>query len=231
MAKLKYNRAFKKGLVAILFCAILFGSIVAFFDIFKTQYDQLVSDMESLGATIVDVDSHVRLGGLNWQEIYIEYAVDGIVYNRELKTDTAISFRAGTDAHYSVGEKVLIFYDPQNPEIIASPRSLSVGYSCLIFALCSLLLILSALRWMIKSRQKFLVTQEEYDKEGEELKRSKLAEKQQKKQDKLERKEERKKNNIKVRKILKIILISIVALIVAFLLFHFFRGFIRGLTS
>jgi cell division protein FtsB len=183
--------------------------------------------MQSLEATIVDIDLDIHIKGPDEQEIYIEYEVDGITYSRELKTDTAISFRAGTGAHYSVGDKVPIFYNPQNPEIIASPRSVSVGIFWLIFALFFLGLVLFSLWWMIKSRQKFLVTQEEYDKEGEELKKSKLAKKQQKKQDKFERK----KNNFKARKILKIILISIVALIVAFLLFHFFRGFIRGLTS
>jgi len=227
MTKMRYNRAFKKGIVAILFCIILFSSIVTFFVVSKIQYDQLVSDMKSIEATIVDVDYHTRRKGLDWQEIYIEYEVDGIIYGRELETDTVISFRAGIGAHYSVGDKVPIFYNPQNPEIIASPRSVSVGIFWLIFALFFLGLVLFSLWWMIKSRQKFLVTQEEYDKEGEELKKSKLAKKQQKKQDKFERK----KNNFKARKILKIILISIVALIVAFLLFHFFRGFIRGLTS
>ena len=227
MTKMRYNRAFKKGIVAILFCIILFSSIVTFFVVSKIQYDQLVSDMKSIEATIVDVDYHTRRKGLDWQEIYIEYEVDAIIYGRELETDTVISFRAGSGAHYSVGEKVPIFYNPQNPEIIASPRSVSVGIFWLIFALFFLGLVLFSLWWMIKSRQKFLVTQEEYDKEGEELKKSKLAKKQQKKQDKFERK----KNNFKARKILKIILISIVALIVAFLLFHFFRGFIRGLTS
>ena len=227
MSDLRYNRVFKKGLAAILFCIVLFGSVVVFFIVSKIQYDLLVSDMESLEATIVDVDLHVRRKGLNWQEIYIEYTVNGIVYNRELKSDTSISFRAGSGAHYSVGDKVQIFYDPQNPEIIASPRTVGVGYFWLIFALFSLCLVLFALWYVIKRRHKFLVTQEEYDKEGEELKKSKLAKKQQKKQDKFERK----KNNVKTRKILKIILISIVALIVAFLLFHFFRGFIKGLTN
>ena len=227
MTKMRYNRAFKNGIVAILFCIILFSSIVTFFVVSKIQYDQLVSDMKSIEATIVDVDYHTRRKGLDWQEIYIEYEVDGIIYGRELETDTVISFRAGIGAHYSVGDKVPIFYNPQKPEIIASPRSVSVGIFWLIFALFFLGLVLFSLWWMIKSRQKFLVTQEEYDKEGEELKKSKLAKKQQKKQDKFERK----KNNFKARKILKIILISIVALIVAFLLFHFFRGFIRGLTS
>ena len=227
MTKMRYNRAFKKGIVAILFCIILFSSIVTFFVVSKIQYDQLVSDMKSIEATIVDVDYHTRRKGLDWQEIYIEYEVDGIIYGRELETDTVISFRAGIGAHYSVGDKVPIFYNPQNPEIIASPRSVSVGIFWLIFALFFLGLVLFSLWWMIKSRQKFLVTQEEYDKEGEELKKSKLAKKQQKKQDKFERK----KNNFKARKILKIILISIVALIVAFLLFHFFRGFIRGIMN
>ena len=227
MSDLRYNRAFKKCMAAILFCAILFSSIVVFFIVSKIQYDQLVSDMKSIEATIVDVDYHTRRKGLDWQEIYIEYEVDGIIYGRELETDTVISFRAGSGTHYSVGEKVPIFYNPQNPEIIASPRSVSVGIFWLIFALLFLGIVLFSLWWMIKSRQKFLVTQEEYDKEGEELKKSKLAKKQQKKQEKLKRK----KNNVKVRKILKIILISIVALIGAFLLFHFFRGFIRGLTS
>ena len=227
MTKMRYNRAFKKGIVAILFCIILFSSIVTFFVVSKIQYDQLVFGMKPLEATIVDVDYHARRKGLDWQEIYIEYEVDGIIYGRELETDTVISFRAGIGAHYSVGDKVPIFYNPQNPEIIASPRSVSVGIFWLIFALFFLGLVLFALWRGIKSRQKFLVTQEEYDKEGEELKKSKLAKKQQKKQDKFERK----KNNFKARKILKIILISIVALIVAFLLFHFFRGFIRGLTS
>lgn len=218
MTKMRYNRAFKKGIVAILFCIISFSSIVAFFVVSKIQYDQLVSGMKPLEATIVDVDSHVRRKGLDWQDIYIEYAVDGIVYNRELKTDTAISFTAGSGAHYSVGDKVQIFYDPQNPEIIASPRSVGVGIFWLIFALLSLGLVLFALWWMVKSRRKFLVTQEEYDKEGEELKRSKLTEKNLKKQMKLERKN----RHPKARKIGKIILIVLGSLVGAFILYLLF---------
>ena len=218
MSDLRYNRAFKKGLAAILFCTVLFSSIVVFFIVFKIQYDQLVSDMKSIEATIVDVDYHTRRKGLDWQEIYVEYEVDGIIYGRELETDTVISFRAGSGAHYSVGDKVQIFYDPQNPEIIASPRSVSVGIFWLIFALFFLGLVLFALWWMIKSRQKFLVTQEEYNKEGEELRKSKLAEKQQKKQDKLERKS----RHLKARKIGKIILIVLGSLVGAFILYLLF---------
>lgn len=227
MAELRYNRTFKKGIVAILFCILLFSSVVAFFIISKVQYDRLIFGMKSLEATIVDIDLDIHVRGPNEQEIYIEYEVDGITYSRKLKTDTAISFTVGSGAHYSVGEKLPIFYDPQDPKIIASPRSQNVGIFWLIFALLSLALVLFVLWWMIKSRRNFLVTQEEYDKEGEELKRSKLAEKQQK----LQAKPERKKNTVRIRKILKTILVAVVATIVAVLLFHFFRGFIRGLTN
>ena len=172
MSNLRYNRAFRKGLVAILFGIILFSSIVVYFIVSKIQYDQLVFDMKPLEAIIVDIDYDVHIKGPDKQEIYIEYKVDEIVYRRELETDTAISFAAGIGAHYSIGDTIPIFYDPQNPEIIASPRSQSIGVFCLIFALFSLALCLFALWWMIKSRRKYLVTQEEYDKEGIEKENS-----------------------------------------------------------
>ena len=231
MSELRYNRAFKNAMATILLGIALFSSIVVFYVISQIQYNRLVSDMEPLEATIVDVDWHVRRKGSSWQEIYVEYAVDGIVYNRELKTDTVISFRAGSGAHYSVGDKVDIFYDPQNPQIIAVPRTQSVGMFWLIFALLFLALVLFALWWMIKSRRRFLVTQEEYKKEGEELKKSKLAAKQQKKQRKRQAKLERKQIYRKLWKVVKIILLVFAAVIAAILLFHFFRGFIRGLTK
>ena len=218
MTNLRYNRVFKKGIAGILFCLTLFGSIVAFFITFKIQYNQLVSNMESIGATITDVENHYRRKGLYWQEIYVEYEVDGIVYNRELKTDTAISFNAGDGAHYSVGDNVQILYDPQNPEIIASPRTVGVGYFWLIFSLLSLSLVIFALCWMIKSRQKYLVTQEEYDQEGEEIKRSKLAKKEKKKQKRLERKSKHPKAR-KIGKIILIILGSLAGIFILYLLF------------
>ena len=39
MEKLRYNRVFKESLVAIFIGIVLFGSIVAFFVIFKIQYN------------------------------------------------------------------------------------------------------------------------------------------------------------------------------------------------
>ena len=115
MTELRYNRAFKQGLAAILFCILLFSSIVVFFIISKVQYDRLVSDMKPLEASIVHIDTATSTKGPDTQKIYISYVVNGIGYRRKLKTDTKISFEAGYGAHYSVGDKIQIFYDPQNP--------------------------------------------------------------------------------------------------------------------
>ena len=218
MSDLRYNRAFKKGLAAILFCIILFSTVVVFFIVSTIQYDRLVSDMKPLEATIVDIDIDVHVKGPTEQEIYIEYVVDGVVYNRELETDTAISFAVGTGAHYSVGDVIQIFYDPQDPKVIASPRSLGVGAFYTVIALFGLALVVFALIVVLKTRRKFLVTQEEYDKEGEELKRSKLAEKRQKKR----ARSERKKRYPKLRKTVRVVLLVLGCLLGAFVLYLLF---------
>ena len=223
MSKLRYNRVFKKGIGAFVFCILLFGSIIAFFIAAKVQYNDLVADMKKIEATIVDIDLDIHIKGPDEQEIYVTYEVDGITYERELKTDTKISFTAGTGANYSVGDKIEIFYDSENPEIIASPRSMSVGYFWLAFACLSLALVVLCFFWMIKHRRKFLVTQEEYDKEKEEAKATKKAEREEKKK----RKAERKNKHPYLRKIGKIVLIVLCSIVGAFILFLLFGGFLK----
>ena len=187
MAEMRYNRVFKQGIAAIVFCILMSAILIGTFIIFKIQYDQLVSDMVTIEATITDIDYRVHRRGPDEQEIYIEYVLDGIVYNRELSTDTGVSYSAGTGADFSIGDKVTIFYDPQDPNVIASPRSVSVGYFWLIFGLCFLLFVLWLLWWMLKKRHSFLVTKEEYDKEVEDIKKRKQL----KKQEKAERKKKK----------------------------------------
>ena len=218
MADLRYNRNFKKGLAVILFCILLFGTMFVFSIVSRIQYDRLVSGMDSLEATIVDIYHNVHSRGPHEQEIYIEYEVDGAVYSRELETDTAISFSPGVSAHYSVGDKIQIFYDPQNPEIIASPRSLAVGEVYGLVAFCGLALVVFCLVTVLKRHRDFLVTQEEYEKEGEEIKKSRLKEKQRKKQARAKRKS----RHPMARKIGKIILIILSSLVGAFILFFLF---------
>lgn len=214
MEKLRYNRTFKNGIAVIVFCVLLFGCLTVCTVVAKIQYDSLVSDMKSVDATIVDIDLDVHVKAPDEQEIYIEYIVDGITYNRELKTDTAVSFSAGVGAHYSVGDRVQIFYDPQNPEIIASPRSISVGILYFIIGSAGLALILFVLYIMLKNHRHYLVTQEEYEKEKEERKKTKAE----KKQLKLEKRKKYAKL-IRIGKIILIILGVILGLFILYILF------------
>ena len=208
MEKLRYNRTFKQGILAIIIGVLLFGGIISFFIIARIQYSNLVSEMVPTKATIVDIDYDVHRYGPDEQKIEITYKVDGITYSRELETDTKISFSAGTGAHYSIGDKVDILYDPENPEIIASPRSVRVGWFYLVVGSVGLAFTLYGFVYMIMHSKKFLVTQKEYIEEGEERKRIKR-----------EKRQQRKNKNPKLRKAVKIILIVLAALLGAFILY------------
>ena len=177
MQKLRYNKVFRDGIIALVFCSLLSAAFIVPAIISKIQYDNLVSNMESIEATIVDIDLDIHVRGPNEQEIYVTYEVDDVVYSRELSTDTEISFAAGTGAHYSVGDVIEIFYNPQNPNEIATPRSVNVGYSFMTIGLIILALVMVGLFFMLKNRRKFLVTEEEYENEKRKRKNSKLLSK------------------------------------------------------
>ncbi len=211
MAKLRYNRTFKKAIIAILICYLLFGFVLVFSIVAKIQYDNIVSKMEPIEATITDISLDIHTRGPSEQEIYVTYEVDGVVYINELKTDTTISFSAGIGAHYSLGDRIDIFYDPQNPEVIATLRSVRVGYFYMAISLVGLALVSFALFCVLKRSRGFMITQEEYEKEGEELKKSRLAKKR--------KKSKAKEKARKMPKMVKIILIALASAVGAFILF------------
>lgn len=175
MAKLRYNGAFRGAMVAILIGLLLGGTIFLLSVVAKIQYDGLVSDMKPLKATIVEIDWDRHVRGPSEQEMMITYMVDGIAYTRELKTDTPISFSPGMGAHYMPGDQIDIFYDPQNPEVIAVPRSISVGYFYMVISIIFLILMISALYFVLKNRKMFLITRDAYQKEKQKRKQDKLA--------------------------------------------------------
>ena len=193
MKKLRYNRTFKKGISAIISGHLIFGTIIIFFVVSFIQYGELTTGMETIEATIVDIDHIIHHKGPNEQEIFISYEVDGVTYERELKTDTAISFSPGRGAHYSVGDRIEIMYDPQDPTIIATSRSLGVGFFYTGIAFFGLAIFTFAFIFMLKHSRSFLVTQEEYEKEKEDNKKAKSDAKKQKKLAKEKRKSKRRK--------------------------------------
>ena len=225
MEKLRYNRTFKQGMTGVLIFILISGLIFVLSVISKIQYDAIVSNMERIEATIIDIDWNRHRRGPNEQEIYISYEVDGTVYERQLGTDTSVSFAAGMGAHYSVGDKVEIFYDPQNPEVIASPRSVVVGYFYMGISALSLAGGGCLLFFLLKHKRKFLVTQAEYEKEGEEIKKSKAKAKKQKERIKAEKR----KKYAKARKVFKVILIVLAVPLGAFILFLLFGALLMAL--
>ena len=225
MEKLRYNRTFKQGMTGVLIFILISGLIFVLSVISKIQYDAIVSNMERIEATIIDIDLNIHRRGPNEQEIYISYEVDGTVYERQLGTDTSVSFAAGTGAHYSVGDKVEIFYDPQNPEVIASPRSVVVGYFYMGISALSLAGGGCLLFFLFKNKHKFLVTQAEYEKEGEEIKKNKAKAKKQKERIKAEKR----KKYAKARKVFKVILIVLAVPLGAFILFLLFGALLMAL--
>jgi hypothetical protein len=229
MEKLRYNRTFKNGIITILFCMLLFGSVVAFAVVAKVQFDTLVSEMKTVEARIVDIDLDIHVKGPDEQKIYVTYEVDGETYTRELKTDTRISFAPGRGAHYSVGDAIEIFYDPEDPHVIASSRSVGVGNYYMAIALFGLGLVVFALLCMLKHSRKFLVTQDEYKKEKDEIKRSRSERKEEKRRSRAERKDRAKKKHAGARKIGKVMLIVLAAMVSAFILFLLWGAFLNAL--
>ncbi len=221
--KLRYNKTFKQGMVTLVLCFLLFGYLFACTIIAKVQYDDMVANMKTTQATIIDIDIEHHRKGPHVQRIYITYKVDGVAYNRELDTDTKVSFEPGRGSHYSIGDKVEIFYDAENPEVIAFSRSVKVGYNYMIISFIGLALISFVLYFVLKHRRKFLITQEEYDKEKEKIK----AAKRDKKKKKRKRKLERQKKYATLRKIGKIILIILGTVVGAFVLFLLFGAFLK----
>lgn len=132
--------------------------------------------MKPIEATIIEIDDEWHYKGPDEQEIYITYEVDGTVYNRELKTDTKVSLSVGTGAHYSVGDKINIFYDPENPDVIATSRSVGLGIYYSVIAFVGLAPVTYALIHVLKSSRKNLITEEEYEEEEERLERIKIRE-------------------------------------------------------
>lgn len=229
MNKLRYNRTFKKGIYAILFGTLLFSSVIVFFIASLVQYNALTSGMMTAEATIVDIDHIHHHKGPNEQKIFIKYEVNGVTYERVLKTDTAISFAPGRGAHYSVGDRIEILYDPQSPETIATSRSIGVGSFYMGIALFGLAVLVFALIFMFKHKRSFLVTQAEYEKEKEDIDKAKKDAKGQKKLAKEEKKKQKKQKraewraaharSVKVIRITLVILAIPVALFVFLLLF------------
>ena len=227
MEKLRYNRTFKQGIIVMVLCFLLFGYMFVYNVVAKIQYDDIVKDMSPLDATVVDVDlERSSRRGHDYYTVYITYEVDGTVYERELETDTYASASPGFGANYSVGDKVDIFYNPQDPNIIASPRSVTVGYFYIGVSFVGMAVISYALYCVIKNKHSYLITQKEYEKEKAELKKIRSAKKRtRKKANWIEESEQTRKK----KKTVKTVFVIFAVLFGAFICYILFGALLMAL--
>ncbi len=139
--------------------------MIFYFIAAEFQYKALVKNMLTEDAVITDIETDYHIGKYrsgHTQDIQISCTVDGITYNRNLGTDTAFFGDAGKNTFFEVGDVIRIFYNPENPEQIAtelslksSRRGLALFAGCLVFFTFVFILIL-------KGRKNSRVTEEEY---------------------------------------------------------------------
>lgn len=147
------NKAQKKNVVTLCFVMFLFFALIMFFGISEIQYARLTKNMIEHSATVTDIDYSVKKGGYT-QKVEISYTINGITYSRPLGTDTFISFEAGAYGDMQVGDTILILYNPENPNEIATPKTSSVGFGILIFSICSLMFFIFILVLSIRGAKK-----------------------------------------------------------------------------
>lgn len=171
MVKKRFNDDFKEKIFLYVFFLLFSGVFFIGGLVSICQYHNLIHGMVLTEATIFDIDLNVSSRSSR-QDIYITYDIDGITYNREYESDGVfLSGTAGFRAHYSVGDTLEIYYDPNNPEIIAAPRSSTIIFCFLIIGMFGFLGILYALVSLFKNYRNFQITNEEYEKEKEELRK------------------------------------------------------------
>ncbi len=147
------NKAQKKNVVTLCFIMLLFVVLITLFGISEIQYARLTKNMIAHSATVTDIDYSVKKGGYT-QKVEISYTINDITYSRFLGTDTFISFEAGAYGDMQIGDTVLILYNPDNPNEIATPKTSSVGFVILIFSICSLMFFTFILVLSIKGAKK-----------------------------------------------------------------------------
>lgn len=200
-----------------LFLILLGGTILTMGVMAVVQYHDLTVHMVSTKATVVDMDWEHHVRGPHEQKLTVTYEVDGVTYERELSTDTKVSFSAGRGANYSVGDSVTVLYDPQNPETIASPRSMTVTYFYTAVSLPLVALGGFFLVWMLMHTDRYMQTPKEYEKEGE-----------QKREARREKRIQKRRKHAGFRRVMRLLLLVLAGLVGGFVLFLAFGMLLKA---
>lgn len=177
MNKKRYTTEFKSKVIFTIFITLLIGFFFIGSAISLIQYYTIIGEMQSNEAKIVDIEYDPGFRRSS-KDIYITYTIDGMTYNNQYKTEGMLIDDVSFQAHYSVGDTVEIFYDPNDPNIIAAPRSATVASGWLLVSVIPTIASICSLVYTLSNSHKYLVTQEEYKNEKEELRKVRALNKQ-----------------------------------------------------
>jgi len=117
----------KRGIAVIVFIMLMGLGFIVSYVVTRAQYAALIADYEMCEAVVTETapDFHpYNAAGL--EDVYVVYTVDGTEYRRELSTNTGLSF-GKVITNFEPGDRVTIYYNPENPAEIATPESNKTG--------------------------------------------------------------------------------------------------------
>lgn len=144
MTKLNIRKKILYTIIIFLIIVLLWGEYLSGFAFFsRIQYNNITSDMNSVEATVVDITGeHIKSSrGRTGRWIQITYEVDGVIYLKEPRIIVERLFKTQEDFYYSVGDKLTIFYDPENPNEIAYPNSYEREQTYELICLCAIVVV------------------------------------------------------------------------------------------
>lgn len=140
---------------------LLWGSYLSGFSLFsRIQYQIVTADMNSVEATVVDVEGEWRKfeSGRLSHSIDVTYEVEGKTYHQTLEIIVQRMIKVREDYEYSVGDKITIYYEPGNPEKVEYPnsewRELTYDLICICVLVIGTGIVTSLERYHSSSRSK-----------------------------------------------------------------------------
>lgn len=163
MKNVRYNKNFTDGIAVVIFCFLISVIMIVVPVYEKAVYNNSVSCMENVEATISSVD-YDETGRWRKQKIQIAYTVEGKKTEVELKSDILFATGIWLGEEYSVGDKVNIFYNPVKPESIVVPLEHTNSNLVLSIGVIGLIISVMIFIFMVKNSHKFrLGTKEKND--------------------------------------------------------------------
>ena len=123
MSEIKPHKKVICFIIVFLLFILLWGNYLSGFTVISNlHYKCITAEMNSVEATVTEVTAQQlnnSIRGSKLNRIDVVYVVDDVVYEQRLSMMVSRIFKT---EEYSAGDKILIFYDVENPNEIEYPN-------------------------------------------------------------------------------------------------------------